>query len=471
MGPNSTNGGNQSISSFGVDDSNYYQNTIPNSYKKNKSLSDKKSRSGVSLGICKNGGGGKFTWGKPGIEWTRDCPDGTDDFNDPNFDEFEEDENTVYDIYDVDCDGEILSYNNGRRGSGSAISDEAIKNEIFGPFREYLVNSDPSELFSIFEELGGSKNNTERVYFHLLLWGLEAKKTLRGHIFVLIADIIDYFRKQEVVKEKAEDENPTPINSGDQPRQATKSIIKINNQFSDSIHLHKALEDFFDARVELIIDHPDYDEYVQKMLGSFLYEFGSVDKNSEIDEFLKLQMELRARTFSKVVQVSYSITARIKSHKSIMSTIWIMDDYLTPEQLSYELSKLVDDWAYAGFSAKCLVDDIRRGVNTPHYYHELVKQLLIKSVSVGRDEGLNGCCETIKVLVKSDIVESNQVKQGFLRVFNDIDELKIDIPRCTTLLAQIIQIASTMNIIDDEVRVKLPKTRGDRRRIISEMCT
>lgn len=154
---------------------------LPNSIRKNFSsssykMSDKKSRSGVSLGICKNGGGGKFTWGKPGIEYSRDCPSGAHDFKDPNFDEHLEDENTVYDIYEM----EEIEEEDGSGGYShfteiENLDDASIKQHIFGPFKEYLVNSDTSELMMIFEKLGLSGLNVERIYFHLLTLVLKLK--------------------------------------------------------------------------------------------------------------------------------------------------------------------------------------------------------------------------------------------------------------------------------------------------------
>lgn len=390
---------------------------------------DRKSRSGVSLAVCKNGGGGKFTWGKPGIEYTSSCPSGAKDENDPNFEEFEEDENTVYEI----------------RGE-TVYTDEDIRTMLFGPFREYLFNADDSELMIIFKQLDDCRNSANRTYFHLLLWSLEASRKFRGHIWILIKKLLSFENYIDV------EEDP-----------------HYSSFYSEERAIFKALEDFFDARVELIIDHPDYDEFIQKILGCLIYERGNSEKTGPIDEFLAEQMRLRAKTFSKVVSVSYSIVSRIKSSSAIMSEIWIMDDYLTPEQLSFELSKIVDDWKHDGFSARSLAQDLRSGVNAPHYYHELVYQLLIKALSIGSTEALEAVVQSLAYLVKSDILELNQVKTGFMRIFSDFDELKIDIPKATLLIAKIVNDATKARVIDDEVRVKMPRMRGDRRRAFSEM--
>jgi len=214
---------------------------------RNERKNDKKSRSGVSLGICKNGGGGKFTWGKPGIEYTSTCPSGENDFNDPNYDEFEEDENTIYEIRDEpNC---------------STFTDEDIREQLLGPFKEYLINADDSEMFQIFKMMDTNYNTASRVFFHLLLWSLESSKKYRGHVWVLIQKML--------------------------------SMNKDYSYFGDTKCIFKALEDFFDARVELVIDHPEYDDFIQKILGCLLYEMGDGERKPEIDEFLGEEMRLR----------------------------------------------------------------------------------------------------------------------------------------------------------------------------------
>jgi len=411
------------IESFSQNPNNFNGPISHGDKHRNERKNDKKSRTGVSLGVCKNGGGGKFTWGRPGIEYTSSCPSGAKDVRDPNYDDFEEDENTIFDVRSDE--------------SLAPVTDEEIQRVLFEPFREYLANSDDSELALLLEQLDVSCASASRVYFHLLLWSLESSKKLRGHVWVLVKKLLFF-------------------NNGD-------------SYFSDEKSINKCLEDFFDARVELIIDNPDYDEFIQKMLACLIFERGNCEKEGAMDLFLAKEMKLRAKTFSKVVAVSYSIVSRIKSSTAIMSEIWVTDGYLTPEQLSFELSKIVDDWKYDGFSSRSLAQDLRSGVNAPHYYHELVYLLLIKSLNIGTLESLKAVVETLKYLLTREIVESTQVKTGFLRIFNDFDELKIDIPKCTVLISKIVNMAANESVITDEVRVKMPRMKGDRRRALSEM--
>ena len=44
------------------------------------------------------------------------------------------------------------------------------------------------------------------------------------------------------------------------------------NYFQDNRTIFRALEDFFDDRDGLLLDCPNYDKYIQKMLGCLIYK-------------------------------------------------------------------------------------------------------------------------------------------------------------------------------------------------------
>merc|ERR1711884_612987 len=106
--------------------------------------------------------------------------------------------------------------------------------------------------------------------------------------------------------------------------------------------------------------------------------------NSFFDEYLEYQISKR----------------QPKSGFQVMASIWTCDDYLTTEQLSLAMSKLVDDWVMDGYSYISLADDLKECFKTPNFYHELVYQLLIKTVSKSTREVLQYCVQTLEYLVQ-----------------------------------------------------------------------
>lgn len=385
---------------------------------------DRKKRSVVSLNITKNGGGGKFTWGRPGDEWKTHCPSGVRDSKDPNFDEYEEDENTFFDTYRCN------------------YTDEDICQNLQQPFQEYLINGDERELvrlITIMQSNQINENVLSRIFFHVFLWGLEAKRTHRGHVWSLNSTILD------------------------------RPEIKQAN-----ISLCTAFENFFDARREILLDCPDYDDYLQKLVACFLYKTTDAGTASDLtffEKFLHDQIKQRADKFGEVMRSAMSIANRLKSDLQILSTIWTIDDYLTTEQLSLAMSKLVDDWAAGGYSFITLADELAEYFKTPNFYHELVYQLLKKCVHNGSSDCLKYCVQSLEYLVLDRaIVSKAQVNLGFERLYKEMDELAVDVPSVHVLVGLLVKYCYQKKLVNDQTRVKLPKKKGDRRRIMSAMC-
>ena len=88
--------------------------------------------------------------------------------------------------------------------------------------------------------------------------------------------------------------------------------------------------------------------------------------------YLDSQIEKRQHKFGAMVGSARSIAHRLKSDFQIMASIWTCDDYLTTEQLSLAMSKLVDDWMMDGYSYISLGDELKEFFKTPNFYHELI---------------------------------------------------------------------------------------------------
>jgi len=389
------------------------------------SLCDRKKRSTVSLSVTKNGGGGKFTWGRPGDEWKSSCPSGVRDEKDPNFDDFDDnDSNTFY------------------QKCGQFYSDDNIIDALHSLFKDFLTNGDDKELLDTILEMQNNQVNCNvlsRIFFYITTWGLEANRKNRGHVWALFSKL---FSKESGFSEDLKYAQPA---------------------------LEKSFENFVDARTMLKIDCPDYDEYIQKLIACFVYKFNGEVGCSFFDEYLDEQVSKRQIKFNQMIKSARSIANRLKSDFQIMATIWTCDDYLTTEQLSLAMSKLVDDWMIDGYSYISLADELKECFKTPNFYHELVYLLLMKTVEKSTREVLQYCVQTLEYLViHRKLIHKNQMKIAFMRFYKQLDELAVDIPAVHNFASILVKHCYEKRLIDDEVRVKLPKRKGDRRRIRSE---
>lgn len=388
------------------------------------SLCDRKKRNTVSLSVTKNGGGGKFTWGRPGDEWKSSCPSGVRDEKDPNFDDFDDnDSNTFY------------------QKCGQFYSDDNIISALHSLFQDFLTNGDDKELIDTVLEMQNNQVNCNvlsRIFFYITTWGLEANRKNRGHVWALFSKL---FTKESNFSQDLKYAQPA---------------------------LEKSFENFVDARTMLKIDCPDYDDYIQKLIACFVYKFNEIG-SSFFEEYLDEQVSKRQIKFKQMIKSARSIANRLKSDFQIMATIWTCDDYLTTEQLSLAMYKLVDDWMIDGYSYISLADELKECFKTPNFYHELVYLLLMKTVEKSTREVLQYCVQTLEYLVvHRKLIHKNQVKLAFIRFYKQLDELAVDIPAVHNFASILVKHCYEKKLIDDEVRVKLPKRKGDRRRIRSE---
>lgn len=399
--------------------------TISTSLDKKIVNHERKSRNGKSIGsvsikqVAKNGGGGKYTWGQPGCEMAY-CPSGADDYYDPNYDDYFEDQDMILDTV------------------GKKYSDNEIQKLVRPLFKEYLANGDDSDLLKEIFKISQDRNSLTRTFYHILLWTLESKQKSHGHSWNLIM-------------------KTTSLSEQDGRKELYQFLRAICN----------ALEDFFDSRKELILDYPKYDDFTMKIVGCVLYKWGQ-DKEQFVRRFIENQKKIRANRFSRVMENAIKLIDRIKDDTQIMHTIWTADDFLSTEQLSLCMAEIIKDWTYDGYSYVSLEQDLTHSVKTPHFYHELVYQLIYFTLTDGSQKCIDAAIETLEYLKKKGLLTDEQTKTGFLRIYKEMDELTLDVPSAHLLLNMLVKRCYSKGLINDEVRVKMPKKQGDRRRVVSE---
>ena len=75
-----------------------------------------------------------------------------------------------------------------------------------------------------------------------------------------------------------------------------------------------------------------------------------------------------------------------------------------------------------------LEQDLTHGVKTPHFYHELVYQLIYFTLTDGSQKCIDAAVETLEYLKKKGLLTDEQTKTGFLRIYKEMDELTLDVP-------------------------------------------
>lgn len=107
-----------------------------------------------------------------------------------------------------------------------------------------------------------------------------------------------------------------------------------------------------------------------------------------------------------------------------------------------------------------------RALEVPHFHHELVYEgvvMTLESLSQTTEEAM---CELLASLDKACLVLPAGMEQGFLRVFDDMADMVLDVPLAYIILDRFIERCNRAGFITDKILSNMP-SRG-RKRFVSE---
>ncbi|KAK5926788.1 hypothetical protein CgunFtcFv8_022331 [Champsocephalus gunnari] len=133
-------------------------------------------------------------------------------------------------------------------------------------------------------------------------------------------------------------------------------------------------------------------------------------------------------------------------------------------QLIKEVNLLLKEYILSGDSKeaeRCL-----RDLEVPHFHHEFVYEAIVLVLESKGEKTLRMVLQLLKSLSASSVITVDQMRRGFERVYMDIAEINIDVPRAYYILEQFVDKSFVMGIIDVKLRDLCP-CRG-RKRFVSE---
>lgn len=112
-------------------------------------------------------------------------------------------------------------------------------------------------------------------------------------------------------------------------------------------------------------------------------------------------------------------------------------------------------------ATRCLL-----ALEVPHFYHELVYEAVVLTLESLNQEVEDNMCTLLKSLSDAIIVTPDMMQRGFLRVFEDMPDIVIDVPLAHTVLERFVEKCHKAGFVSDDVIKKMP-TKG-RKRFVSE---
>ncbi|XP_053711851.1 programmed cell death protein 4-like [Synchiropus splendidus] len=133
-------------------------------------------------------------------------------------------------------------------------------------------------------------------------------------------------------------------------------------------------------------------------------------------------------------------------------------------QLIKEMNLLLKEFVLSGDvkeAERCLKD-----LEVPHFHHEFVYEAIIMVLESKGEKTSKMILQLLKSLSESSIITVDQMRRGYERVYLDIAEINIDVPRAYFILEQFVDCSFSVGVVDIKLRDLCP-SRG-RKRFISE---
>ncbi|KYB29481.1 programmed cell death protein 4 isoform X1 [Tribolium castaneum] len=112
-------------------------------------------------------------------------------------------------------------------------------------------------------------------------------------------------------------------------------------------------------------------------------------------------------------------------------------------------------------ASRCL-----RNLEVPHFHHELVYEAIVMALEANNVQVEEALCNLLKAFDAAVFVTPEQMERGFLRVFDDLPDIQMDVPLAYIILDRFVDRCHKEGFVTDRISEKMPN-RG-RKRFVSE---
>lgn len=420
-----------SSSGGGSGSNNKANNNGPTEYydpvlQKNIMISKKYSkalRSTKGKGMPKKGGsGGKHTWGAPGCELNYAAVDQ----NDPNYDS-EDAGNIVMVCMDNNTASRSDSDTGNQIGTGlQQLEVEDLDRELKPIILEYFLNGDSVEVID-----------------HLKCYNF---KRIKSQILSYIIQI-------------ALEHNNTC-------KELTSRLFRdFHFELFTTTDFENSFNNLFNNINDLELDNPD----CTKIIGIFIARC-IADKCLSDDYIFKFsnsldgfEPPLNSKVYHMIEEAKLLTT--LNAHLFHLSHIWgNQGGFTAVKDLTDKIHVLIQEYYDSGDrdeAIRCLKE-----LNVPHFNHEFVFEALDFTLQKGDQYAIELITNLFKTLCDSVIVTHDQMKIGFVRIYDILPDTCLDVPNAYNIIEKVIDICHSKGIINNDI-VELAPNRA-RKRFVSE---
>ncbi|KAF0303825.1 Programmed cell death protein 4 [Amphibalanus amphitrite] len=368
------------------------------------SKNSRKSRSGFGRGLPKKGGaGGKGVWGKPGSEL--DGVATAVDSHDPNYDS---------EAMDDDVELEPVAVQ---------LTADEVKRLAETLVLEYFDHGDTSEVDRALTES----------------WDVISIK-LRYLVVVAMVEL--------AMDHKASHREMTSV-----------LISDLYQECLTQTDICRGFEALLEQLPELVLDCPDAPE----ILGNFMAR--CIADDCLPPKYLsghkgKVECRLAIKALDRA-----DLLVSSPQGMSRLDNVWGTGGARRPVRaLVSQMVQLLQEYlssADCDEAIRCLKE-----LEVPHFHHELVYEAVTMAIERSDRRSTDEMVRLLKTMYGACVLTTNQMDEGFLRVYEAMPDTQLDVPEAYTLLERIVTLAFQKGVISRDTMRRMP-TKG-RKRFVSE---
>jgi len=369
----------------------------------------RRPRGRYGRGLPKKGGaGGKGTWGKPGSELVG-VEVGTLADVDP---------------HDPNYDSDSLDGNVKFESITPPLNEDEVERHVAPIISEYFEHGSTVEVMCSLDEMNLGDNEYQIIVIAITL-AMERKNGIRELTSVLLSDLYGRYLSEP--------------------------------------DMERGFELLLKSLPELILDTPTAPD----ILGSFLAravaddcippKFVNVYKaaaDSDMPDNLRNCIE------------HASALLNMKQGMVRLDSVWGVTGGMRPvKYLVRQIQLLLREYLASGIrdeAERCLQE-----LEVPHFHHEMVYEAVMMAIEDGQERTMDLIIALLKALDSSAVVTRDQQKAGFLRVVEDMPEIRIDVPRAYELLDKFAMLCERAGVLIPREVKELSASRA-RKRFVSE---
>lgn len=412
--------GSVDIDSFYEDDTTDLMVKFTNDVRRINHKNSHRSRGRFGRGLAKkNGAGGHFTWGVAGSEFSEhQLESGIDpvidnsDPLDPNYDSDSEE----------NCKFETIT---------PPLDDDEVEKFLTPVLLEYFEHGDTNEVKSILDEVNIS-GNYHQIPTVLVSLALEKKSSHRELASILISDLFGILLKSENIQ---------------------RGFDILLNQLDD-----------------LELDTPD----ASTVLGNFIAR--AIADDCIPPKYVynaKQVLETRGSALNpaetRALKALTNANSLINAKRGLirLDTVWGLTGGARPVKFLVKQMRLL----LKEYLSSLDIDEAERclrELEVPHFLHEFVYEAILMGIEdTKKSDELTAIAKLLKALSDINLISVDQMKKGFLRLFDEIPEIHIDVPHAYQTLEKFMQSCFSVKLFLPRDVINSVPSRG-RKRFVSE---